>query len=86
MQKNIPINFLPSDIPMANIPLNLISADDVGPVLVSLLAARERYCGKTVSLCAEKLSVREIAAVLSHVLEPMQFIDNQVRVRVRGEG
>ena len=69
---------------MAYVPLNLISACDVGDIVAQLVTSRDTYLRKTLHLCGDKLSMVELSAVLSQHLAPsMRFHDKQVRERRR---
>ena len=70
---------------MGSSPLDLIAVDDVGEAVRSIFLMRENTLHKTVSLTGAKLSVREIAAILTHHVRPKQFKDKQVG-HVTGRG
>ena len=63
---------------MGNRPLNLMSVEDVGDVLMEVLARGKAFLNKTLSLSGDKLTIHEMAALLSRVLDPKYFKDRQV--------
>ena len=52
-------------IPMGHTPLDVISANDVGPVVRAAFADPQSFLHKTLSLSGSKLTVKEIAAILA---------------------
>ena len=59
-------------------PLALISADDIGPMVAHVIDARSAFLHKTLSVCGDKLTIREISTVLNKTLAPRKFYDKQV--------
>ncbi|KAK3774383.1 hypothetical protein RRG08_049039 [Elysia crispata] len=68
------------EIPMGITPLDMMSVEDVGPVVVNILRNRSIFLGKTESICGDKITVREMAEVLSRYLRPKFFRDKQLTV------
>ncbi|GFN73547.1 nmra-like family domain-containing protein 1 [Plakobranchus ocellatus] len=68
------------EIPMGLTPLDMMSVEDVGPVVVSILRSGRLFHGKTESICGDKITVREMAHVLSTYLRPKVFKDKQLTV------
>ncbi|XP_012943193.1 nmrA-like family domain-containing protein 1 [Aplysia californica] len=68
------------EIPMGQTPLDMMSVDDVGGIVVSVLLNRDFYLDKTVSVCGDKITVREMALALSKYLRPKVFKDKQLTV------
>ncbi|CAG5135661.1 unnamed protein product [Candidula unifasciata] len=64
------------EIPMGTIPLDMISVEDIGPIVVSVLSQRETYLHKTLSVCGDKLTVAEMAYILTKHLRPKQAADD----------
>uniref|UniRef100_A0A8C4SLN6 NmrA-like family domain-containing protein 1 n=1 Tax=Erpetoichthys calabaricus TaxID=27687 RepID=A0A8C4SLN6_ERPCA len=56
------------EIPMADIPMDGMSVEDLGPVVVTILKNRSEYVGKDIGLSAERLTVQQYAEVLSRQL------------------
>lgn len=52
-------------IPTGTTPLNMISVEDIGESVHVLLSNKEAYLNKTLSICGDKLTVREMAAYLT---------------------
>ncbi|XP_078542247.1 nmrA-like family domain-containing protein 1 [Lissotriton helveticus] len=52
-------------LPLADIPLDAISIDDIGPVVASIFHSPEGYLGKAIGLSAERLTVQKYAEILS---------------------
>lgn len=67
-------------IPMGHTPLDVISANDVGPVVRAAFADPQSFLHKTLSLSGSKLTVKEIAAILAKHLPGKCFKDKQVTV------
>lgn len=65
-------------IPTGFTPLDLMSVEDLGPLVVKVLEGRDQYLHKTLSPSGDKLTVREVAAVLSRCLAPRHFRDKQL--------
>lgn len=63
---------------MGKTPLDLISRDDIGPIVVKVMQHSQEYLSKSLSVCGDKLCVQEIATVLSKWLHPTIFKDKQV--------
>ncbi|RUS71668.1 hypothetical protein EGW08_020574, partial [Elysia chlorotica] len=68
------------EIPMGSFPLDMMCVDDVGPVVLNILRNRAHFLGKTETLCGDKITVREMAQVLSRYLKPRTFRDRQLTV------
>ncbi|KAK0063376.1 nmrA-like family domain-containing protein 1 [Biomphalaria pfeifferi] len=66
------------DIPMGKTPLDLISRDDIGPIVLKVMQHSQEYLSKSLSVCGDKLCVQEIATVLSKWLHPIIFKDKQI--------
>ena len=56
----------------------MINADDVGGVVLSLFQHGGETINKTYNLSGEKLTVREVAALMCDYLAPRVFKDLQV--------
>ncbi|XP_059176726.1 nmrA-like family domain-containing protein 1 [Physella acuta] len=65
-------------IPMGTTPLDMMSVEDVGPIVLTVLRHRNQYLSKTVSVCGDKITVREMAQVLGKYLKPRLFKDKQI--------
>ena len=63
---------------MGQTPLDMMSVDDVGGVVKHVFENREKYLDKTVSVCGDKVTVREIAQILTKYLQPKTFTHRQV--------
>ena len=63
---------------MGETPLDLISVEDIGEVARTVLLNKAAYLDKTLSLCGDKLTIREIAAELSRALTPLYIKDKPV--------
>ncbi|XP_039592672.1 nmrA-like family domain-containing protein 1 isoform X1 [Polypterus senegalus] len=57
------------EIPMADIPMDGMSVEDLGPVVVTILKNRSEYIGKDIGLSAERLTIQQYAEVLSRQLK-----------------
>ncbi|CAD5122903.1 DgyrCDS11303 [Dimorphilus gyrociliatus] len=68
------------EIPMSNVPLDLICLQDVGYVILEMIIQRKALVNKTLSLSATKLTVRDLASILTHNLTDYKFKDSQVTV------
>jgi len=68
------------EIPMGQTPLDMMSVDDVGGVVKHVFENREKYLDKTVSVCGDKVTVREIAQILTKYLQPKTFTHRQLSV------
>ncbi|XP_052223047.1 nmrA-like family domain-containing protein 1 isoform X2 [Dreissena polymorpha] len=68
------------EIPMGETPLDLISVEDIGEVARTVFCNTPSYLDKTLSLCGEKITIREIAAELTRALPPMLFKDKPITV------
>lgn len=68
------------EIPMGETPLDLVSVEDVGQVARTVFLNKNPFLNKTLSLCGEKLTIREIAAQLTHYLRPYVFKDKPITV------
>ncbi|XP_060075092.1 nmrA-like family domain-containing protein 1 [Ylistrum balloti] len=63
-----------------DIPLNMISAEDLGPIVEKIFDNRAMFTDKRVnpgpiSLCGSKVSRQTFAQCLSYNLQPLQFFD-----------
>nr|KAG5712464.1 hypothetical protein BaRGS_011438 [Batillaria attramentaria] len=66
-------------LPMGFTPLDMMSVEDLGPVVLHVLQNRAKYMNKTLSVSGDKLTMREVAAVLSSYLGPRKvFKDKQL--------
>ena len=66
---------------MGETPLDLVSVEDIGEVAKTVFLNRQPFLNKTLSLCGDKLTMREIADEFWR-LEPMAFRDKPVRTSV----
>lgn len=67
-----------SVIPMGVTPFNMMSVEDVGDIVGIIFSNKTAFLEKTLSVCGDKLTVREMAAYLSRHLAPTQFKEKQV--------
>ncbi|XP_076436816.1 nmrA-like family domain-containing protein 1 [Babylonia areolata] len=67
-------------IPTGLTPVDMMSVEDLGPIVVDMLARRDSVLGKTLSVSGDKLTIREVATVLSKHLAPKTFRDKQLTV------
>lgn len=67
-------------IPTGFTPLDMMSVEDLGPVVLRMLENRDKFLDKTLSVSGDKLTIREVASVLNHYLAPKSFRDKQVSV------
>jgi hypothetical protein len=58
--------------------LNLISLEDVGNVVVEIFNRGPKFVNKSLSISGDKMTVKDIAATFSKVLQPRHFHDRQV--------
>lgn len=66
-------------LPMGFTSLDMMSVEDLGPVVIHVLQNRAAYLNKTLSVSGDKLTMREVAAVLSSYLGPKKvFKDKQL--------
>lgn len=65
-------------IPMGVIPFNMMSVEDVGDIVGIIFSNKTAFLEKTLSVCGDKLTVREMAAYLSRHLAPTQFKEKQL--------
>lgn len=72
------------EIPMGESPLDLISVEDIGEVARTVFLNQPRFLNKTLSLCGDKITIREMAKYLNQYLRPlrpeMNFRDRPVTV------
>ncbi|WAR31235.1 NMRL1-like protein [Mya arenaria] len=76
------------EIPMGEMPLDLVSVEDIGEVARTVFLNRSAYLDKTLSLCGEKITIKELAADFSRALAPLTFRDKPITVhdyKKRGE-
>lgn len=66
-------------IPMGSTPLCMMSVDDVGEVVRQLFLQGKTYLHKTISVCGDKITTREIVSVLNRALSPKCIQDKQVK-------
>ncbi|BFZ05696.1 hypothetical protein BsWGS_08735 [Bradybaena similaris] len=66
------------EIPMGTTPLDMISTEDIGPIILAVLRRREPFLNKVLSVCGDKLTPREMAQILSKHLRPKLFKDKQL--------
>ncbi|ELT96234.1 hypothetical protein CAPTEDRAFT_161267 [Capitella teleta] len=66
------------EIPMGHTPLNLISLEDVGNVVVEVFNQGEKFVKKSLSISGDKMTVKDIAGTFSEVLQPKRFQDKQI--------
>ena len=69
-----------AEIPMGQAPLDMINADDVGGVVCNIFRQGTADIHKTFSLSGDKLTVPEMAALMSGYLAPRVFRDTQVSI------
>lgn len=74
-----PNNFV-FEIPMGEMPLDLVSVEDIGQVARTVFLNKTSFLGKTLSVCGDKQTVRDIAAEFTRHLAPMQFKDKPITV------
>ncbi|XP_064616739.1 nmrA-like family domain-containing protein 1 isoform X2 [Liolophura sinensis] len=71
----------PSDyeiaVPMGTHVWDIISVDDVGEVVRHVFNNKTQYLNKTLSLAGDKLTIKEIADILTRQLAPRKFKDKQ---------
>ena len=65
---------------MGQAPLDMINADDVGGVVCNIFRQGTADIHKTFSLSGDKLTVPEMAALMSGYLAPRVFRDTQVSI------
>lgn len=68
------------EIPMGTTPLDMMSVEDVGPVVANILRNGRLFLGKTESICGDKIKVKEMAGILTRYLRPKVFKDKQLTV------
>ncbi|KAH9500780.1 NmrA-like domain-containing protein 1 [Bulinus truncatus] len=66
------------EIPMGTVPLDLMNVEDVGPIVATVLQHSDNYFNKTLSICGDKKTIKQIAEVLSKCFHPKVFKDKQV--------
>ncbi|KAK7095422.1 nmrA-like family domain-containing protein 1 [Littorina saxatilis] len=67
-------------IPTGFTPMDMMSVEDLGPVVVNVLNNTARFLNKTLSVSGDKLTMREVASVLNKHLAPKAFRDKQLTV------
>ena len=67
-------------LPTGFTPLDMMSVEDLGPVVLQVLSNRDKFLEKTLSVSGDKLTIREVASVLNRYLAPKSFRDKQVSV------
>ncbi|KAL8568192.1 hypothetical protein ACOMHN_027715 [Nucella lapillus] len=67
-------------IPTAQTPLDMISVADLGRIVADVMGNRDKFLHKTVSVSGDKLTVREVATVLTTHLLPRHFHHRQLTV------
>ena len=63
---------------MGDVPLNMISADDIGHIIRRIIELGPEMHHKTVSVSASKQTIREISAVMARQLSPKSVFFKQV--------
>ena len=63
---------------MGEVPLNMISAEDVGPIIARIIELGPNDITKTQSVSALKQSCKEIAATMKSILTPHNVYFKQV--------
>ena len=63
---------------MGQATLAMVCTEDVGGVVSQVVLNPRTYINRTLSVCGDKLTVKEIAATFNKVLHPYMFRDNQV--------
>lgn len=59
-------------------PLDIMSVDDLGPVVLHVLLNKDAFLNKTLSVSGDKLTIHEVATVLNRYLAPKTFRYKQV--------
>ncbi|XP_071111659.1 nmrA-like family domain-containing protein 1 [Haliotis cracherodii] len=67
-------------LPIGQAPLDMICIDNIGDVVRKIFLCRDMYLNKTVSVCGDKLTIREIAQILTTHLKPKTFKEKQISV------
>ncbi|XP_015210564.1 nmrA-like family domain-containing protein 1 [Lepisosteus oculatus] len=75
-------NFYKLDIPAGETPLDAISVKHVGLIASVLLKNSHKWIGKSCPLSAERLTVDQYATTLNEHLQPRQFKDSRISVRM----
>lgn len=65
-------------IPMGVTPFNMISSEDIGDIVSTIFTNKDAFLDKTLSICGDKLTIREMAGYLSRSLVPTQFKQRQL--------
>lgn len=68
-------------LPMGDTAMDGISLVQVGPAIAAILKNPRRWIGKSCSLSADRLRIKEYAVSLSRLLHPAQFQDDRISVR-----
>lgn len=68
------------EIPMGETPFDLVSVEDIGEVARTVFLNRNPCLDKTLSLCGDKPTIREIAAEFTRQLGPLTFKDKPITV------
>ncbi|CAH1786538.1 unnamed protein product [Owenia fusiformis] len=66
------------DIPMSRVPIGLMSCRDIGECVKEIFMCKNKYLNHTINLCANVLTVREIADIFNKHLVPNSFKDTQL--------
>lgn len=61
---------------------DIISVDDVGEVVRHIFNNKAQYLDKTLSVAGDKLTIKEIADILTRHLAPKKFKDKQVTYNI----
>ncbi|XP_068823901.1 nmrA-like family domain-containing protein 1 isoform X4 [Capricornis sumatraensis] len=59
------LEFIPTGLPMGDVPIDGMSVADLGPVVLSLLKTPEEYVGRNIGLSTCRHTVEEYAALLT---------------------
>ncbi|XP_067661050.1 nmrA-like family domain-containing protein 1 [Haliotis asinina] len=67
-------------LPIGQAPLDMISINDIGDIVRKIFLNRDVYLNKTISVCGDKITMREIAQILTTHLKPKVFREKQISV------
>ncbi|XP_046556629.1 nmrA-like family domain-containing protein 1 [Haliotis rubra] len=67
-------------LPIGQAPLDMISIDNIGDIVRKIFFNRDVYLNKTISVCGDKITIREIAQILTTHLKPKVFKEKQISV------
>lgn len=68
------------EIPMGETPFDLVSVEDIGEVARTVILNPNGFLNKTLSLCGDKPTIKEIAAEFTRYLKPLTFRDKPITV------